>query len=339
MMAIDSDARNHRSDVEPTRGPESLPHEREPFTLGLFGITLGLAGLGGDWLGAVTLLGAPTWPDEIFYAISAALWVTFTAVYLYRGAIRPRAFRRDLVHPFAGPLTAYIPTVAILLAAHYSTYFPRVGPWVTVGFVGILAVMSAQLVAHWLMGNLQIALLQGAYLIPVVAGPFVSSIGLSIVGFHQGASWAFGAALFFWVTFGTIVMFRLMTGPKLPTAAVPTAAAFLATSASAALAWAIAHPGPVGEPMNFLTGILFTMLLVQAVLILDYRHIPFGLSYWIFAFPIASTSNFLIRWLAASAGPGWQTWAWIVLALGSLFIVTVGIGTLLVSIRRFVGRT
>ncbi|CAN5414912.1 hypothetical protein BH09ACT1_BH09ACT1_09430 [soil metagenome] len=306
---------------------------RNVFALGLFGIPLGLAGMGGGWVGAIALLDAPRWPTEVFYALSAALWTAFTVTYLWQGFLRAGRFRDDLTHPATGPFTAFIPAVAILLSSHYAQYLPAVGKWATVGFVAILAIIAAQLVAHWLSGSIAMDSLHGGYFVPVVAGPFIASIGLTTVGLHEAALVIFGAGIFFWLTFGTIVMGRQITGSPLPASVAPALSAFLAAPASAGVAWIISHPGPMDEVQDLLTGVLFIMLFVQLVLINQYRKLRFGLQFWIFTFPVASTTNYLVRWLAASDFAGWRAWAWSILGVSTAFVAVIGIASIVTIVR------
>ncbi|MCF4123359.1 hypothetical protein L1785_20540 [Antribacter sp. KLBMP9083] len=159
---------------------------------------------------------------------------------------------------------------------------------------GRVALIAARLAAHWISGGLSGAeALHGGYFPPVVAGPFIASIGLSSVGLHALALYAFGAGLFFWLTLGTAVMYRHISGGEVPDSATPTLAAFLAAAATASIAWLVAHPGPgpLDDPQSLLTGVLFIMLFVQIALISRYRRMKFGMQYWVFTFPVASTSN------------------------------------------------
>lgn len=170
-------------------------------------------------------------------------------------------------------MTAFIPAVAILLSSHYAQYFPNFGQWVTVFFVAASFVVAAQFVSHWFTAGIGVDSLHGGFFIPVVAGPFVASIGLATVGFHQGALMTWGAGAFFWLSFGTILIGRHMTGAKLPTPAMPTLAGFLAAPATGGVAWTISHPGPIDEVEYLLLGILLTMLLIQINLIRGYRKL------------------------------------------------------------------
>ncbi|MET0954806.1 MAG: TDT family transporter [Cryobacterium sp.] len=296
--------------------------------LSLFGIPLGVAGLGGGWSAATGALNAPHWPNEVLYAAATVLWLAFGLVYLVQGVRRRGSFRTDLRHPVEAPNAAFIPLVGILLSAHYSEVIPVVGRALCLVFVITLAVVAAQQFAHWLTGGVTMQAIHPGYFVPVVAGAFVGSIGLSSIGLHDAALAAFGVGIFFWLVIGTVVCLRLMTAGALPDAAKPALAAFVAAPATASIAWIVAHPGPMGIVQLLLTGILAMMLLVQVVLIGEYRRLPFSLSFWIFTFPIASTANYAVRWFAASGLPGWQIGAWIFLGAATLFIAAIAAMTL-----------
>ena len=99
-----------------------LPLERRPGFAGLslpitlFSIPLGLAGLGAAWT-AADVLGAPQVP-------------------------------LDLRHPLTGPLTAYIPVIAMLLVPHYVSGLGTAGRLLTFLALGGLTLNAAALVAH-----------------------------------------------------------------------------------------------------------------------------------------------------------------------------------------------
>ncbi|MCU1514418.1 MAG: family transporter [Microbacteriaceae bacterium] len=310
---------------------------REPFPLGLFGMTLGLAGLAGGWVGAIQLLGAPRWPAELLYGLSAALWLIFSIVYFVRALSVPGRFRADFREPATAPFTAFIPVVGILLVSHYAQYFPVVGEWVTVAFVIVLLVLIGYLMATWLGRGLGQDTLHGGYFIAVVAGPFIASIGLTTVGLHEGALMAFGAGIFFWLSFGTVVMARHLTGGPAPAPVVPALSAFLAAPSSAGVAWLVMHPGAEDEVEQVLAGVVVVMLLVQLLLIPQYRKLKFGFQFWIFTFPVAASANFMVRWVAGLRFEGWQIVAWAALALASAFILAVGIGSLAIAGRMLRG--
>jgi tellurite resistance protein TehA-like permease len=69
-------------------------------------------------------------------------------------------------------------------------------------FVLALVVVAAQLLAHWLLGNLPIVTFHPGYFLPTAAGAFIASIGPSGCGWHRTAQGAFGLGVFFWLSIG-----------------------------------------------------------------------------------------------------------------------------------------
>ncbi|CAH0221974.1 Tellurite resistance protein TehA [Arthrobacter sp. Bi83] len=293
--------------------------------LSLFGIPLGLAGLGAAWSAARTSLGSPSWPEDILYGAASTIWLILTAIYVLRGLRRKGAFRTDLKHQVAGPFASFIPLLGILLSAHYSEYFPGLGRWVCVAFIAALAVVAAQLFAHWVTGGVSMQSIHPGYFLPVVAGSFVASIGFSSVHAHDAALAAFGIGAFFWLVVGTVVTVRLMTAEALPPSAKTGLSAYLAAPATASVAWMVSHPGPMGAVQLGLTGVLVMMLLMQVMLIGDYRKLPFSPLFWVFTFPVATTANYAVRWFAASSLPGREIYAWTILALATAFVMAIAV--------------
>jgi len=312
-----------------------LVARRKPtIALALFGMPLGLASTGAAWAAARQYLGAPLWVEEVFFGASTALWAIFTVVYLWRGIRLRGSFTTDRKHPIFGPFAAYIPLVGALLSAHYAAYLPGIGTWLTLAFVAALAVVGAQLVAHWLNGGVTMQTVHGGYFIPVAAGANVASITLAIVGFREAALAAFGAGLFFFLVIGTVILIRLMTSAALPAPLKPSLSAFLAAASTSALAWILTHPGPVDEVQLILTGILVLMLLVQFVLIGDYRKLHFDATFWTFTFPLAATVNYAIRWFDANKTPAGDIWGWVILAITTAAVLAVAARTIQLAMRQ-----
>jgi tellurite resistance protein len=317
--------------TEPISAESAAPSPAAPsgmLPLSLFGIPLGLAGLGAAWSAARTTLGSPSWPEEILYGAASAIWLILTAIYVLRGLRRKGAFRADLRHQVAGPFASFIPLVGILLSAHYSEYLPALGTWVCVAFIAALTVVATQLLTHWVTGGVSMQSIHPGYFLPVVAGSFVASIGFSSMHAHDAALAAFGIGAFFWLVVGTVVTVRLMTAGALPPSAKTGLSAYLAAPATASVAWMVSHPGPMGALQLGLTGVLIIMLLMQVLLIGDYRKLTFSPLFWVFTFPVATTANYAVRWFAASNLPGREIYAWSILALASAFILAIAVGSI-----------
>ncbi|GGF37428.1 TDT family transporter [Subtercola lobariae] len=302
--------------------------------LNLFAIPLGLSGLGAAWAAAGTLLGAPDWPAQVLFAVATVIWAVFSVIYITLGAFSRGTFRADLTHPGSGPFASYIPVVGIVLATHYGQYIPAAAPSIMAAFVAALGIVAAQLFAHWIIGDLHIDSLHPGYFLPVVAGAFIASIGLSSVGAHEAAIAAFGVGVFFWLVVGTIVTGRLMTRSQLPDAVKPTLAVLLAPPATGGIAWFAATGSQAGAVEYAFAGVVVIMLLVQFILVPEYSRIPFSLAFWAFTFPIASATNFAIRFFAASSFDGWMAVSWVVLGLASAVIVAIAAASIRFVVRQ-----
>ena len=309
--------------------PEALAPPRKAISLSLFAMPVGVTGFGAVWSTTFVELGAPEWPDEVLYGVAATMWLAFTSLYLIAGIRGRVVFSGDLKHPLAGPFAAYLPLAAILLSAHYSQYAFVVFAWLCAASILLLVVVAAKLMAHWLAAGVDLESVHPGYLIPVVAGPNVASIGLSTIGQHELALGAFGGGLFFWVVIGSVVLSRLFAGGRLPLLLTPALSAFLAAAGTSNLAWAVAHPGQVDQTQVILTGVLVFMIAVQGALLDEYRKVPFGQSWWIFTFPLASTANYGVRWMADTRIAWWQAWSWGFVAVSTAFFLYVALGTLL----------
>jgi tellurite resistance protein len=165
------------------------------------------------------------------------------------------------------PFTSFIPLVGILLSSHYSQYLPPWGAWLCIGFIAALGIVAAQLLAHWVTGGLPMQSIRPGYLLSVVPGFFVASIGFSSIRAHNAAIAAFGIGAFFWLVIGTIVTVRLMTGGELPPAPTTGLSAYLAAPATANIASMLSHPEPVGLVQLGLKGVLLIMALTQLMLL------------------------------------------------------------------------
>jgi len=297
--------------------------------LGLFAIPLGVAGLGGVWQALRTTVSAPAWPAEICFGISTALWLGLTVAYLASGIRRSGGFTADRKHAIYGPFAAYIPIIGVLLAAHYQEYARTLFRAAVVVFVVALAIIAAQLLAHWLLGNLPVATFHPGYFLPIGAGPFIASIGLSSSGWHQAAQGAFGVGVFFWISIGTLIFGRLFTSPPLPYILKPSLSVLVSPPATAGIAWLLIAGGQLDILEYVLLGVLFMMIFIQVLFFAEYRRLPFTKNFWAFSFPVVASTNLIVRWLNAEQFPYWRAWAWSLGGIATAFILALAAATLI----------
>lgn len=304
-------------------------------TIGLMSISLGTAGLGGTWQSASATVSASFSVSDALFALSALIWVILLVRYLRHGGVRWRNIRDDLHHPGQGFALAYVPIVGILSAGHVSHYDLDLARGLYVFFGAAAAIIAAGLVAHWVTGGLDSAPLHPGYLLPVVSAPFISSITASTLRYPELAAATFAVGILYWLAFGTVILGHLVAnGGSMPAPARPTLTVLIIPPATGGLAWTAAHHGVLDPIAYGFVGLLLFTLLIIAFLLPDVRQQSFHYGYWIFSFPVATSTNFLIRWLAGTGTSGWRAATWILLAIVSAVFLLLYASTLRHVLRR-----
>jgi tellurite resistance protein len=299
--------------------------------LRLYPISLGLGGLGGSWRTAVAL-GAPTWPAVSLSVLSLGTWITITVMYVLKGGGRPRALIADLRHPEQGFALAYIPVIPLLLLAHAArTPGFRM---LDLGLATLWAVSTAALVAHWITTPRDRHAIHPGFSLPVIGGPFIACISLQANGWHALAQGLFTVGVYFAVTFGSLIVGRLMTEQRLSDARFPTLAVLMVPPATASTAWFGLNDNRITTFGIGLAAVLAMMALIQLFILPDYLRRPFTISCWSFSFPLASLANTVGHWAIAAPNPASRLLTW-----STLITATAIIGLLAVLTVRMVWRT
>ncbi|MEU7305549.1 hypothetical protein AB0950_36220 [Streptomyces sp. NPDC007189] len=292
--------------------------------IGLLSISLGTAGLGGAWQASATVHPAALPVSDALYAISALVWLVLLIQYLRQGGARWHNLRHDIRHPAQGFAISYVPIIGMLVAGHFSRFGTDGARWAYAVFAAVAALVAARLLAHWLTGSLSATLLHPGYLLPVSSAPFIASATASTLKLPGTADAAFAIGLLYWLTFGTVILGSLITSGPLPQPARPVLTVLTIPPATGGIAWTAAHKGlfgPVGY--GFAGTLLFTILLV-AFLLPELRQPSFHPGLWVYSFPVAASTNFAIRLIAATRGPAYPvlTWALLAPATGALVLLS-----------------
>ena len=294
--------------------------------LRLYPIALGMGGTGGAWRTAV-VLGAPSWPAICLAVLCLVIWGTVTAMYVVRGGTRLRALVADLRHPEQGFALGYIPLVPLLLLANP---IPRTAGVriLDLALVAFWAMGTAALVAHWITTPRDRNAIHPGFSLPVVGGPFIASISLQANGWHSAATGVFFVGAYFWLTFGAVIMGRLMTEQRLSDARFPTLAVLMVPPATASTAWFALNGNRSTTVGVGLAAVLAMMALVQLFILPEYLRRPFIVSCWSFSFPLASAATAVGHWAIAAPSPAnrWLAWSTLIVAtavVGLLVLLTV----------------
>jgi tellurite resistance protein len=264
----------------------------------LFGIVLGLAGLGGAWRAATAAWQVSAVVGELLMAAATVVWVILVALYALKWIfLRPRAIAEAL-HPvnccFIG--LGGVATMLIALAVlPYSRLVAAIlfagGGTFTLGF----AVWRTGLL--W-QGGRDPATTTPVLYLPAVAGGFVTATAFAAFGLRDWGQLAFGAALLTWLAIESLLMHRFYTLPEMPAALRATYGIQLAPPAVGAVAYYAVNGGQADLVLNALLGYGILQALILLRLLPWLLKQPFTASYWAYTFGAAALPTAPLRMIA-----------------------------------------
>jgi tellurite resistance protein len=301
-----------------------------------FALVMGWTGLAQAWLRGPDLLGEMALGLALVAGGFAALiFCLLCLASVLRLKLHLQAVRKDLQHPVRHAFMATFPVSMILLAALGAALFQHLDPMLDVGLAWFWCVGSVLefvatvwVISRWLRphaeGGLQWATLTPALFIPVV-GNVLAPLGGVPLGFETWAAAQFGIGLLLWPILQTLLFVRWGQAGPLPAKLSPTlfisvappsavGLSLLQMQAPSLVAW-----GAWGMALFFLT---LTLTQLEAM-----RAQPFGMSFWGMSFPLAAFSALTLRLASTPEGTWLQLPALGMLALTSLVILGLTLGT------------
>nr|NLI51512.1 C4-dicarboxylate ABC transporter [Propionibacterium sp.] len=299
------------------------------FPVTLFASVMGIAGVALAWRRAARVWRIPEWPYQAWFWLALGVFVFLALLYLVKAFRHPEALREEWHHPIR---LAFIPTITIgliLLATAGQDIMPPVASvlwWV--GAVGHLLLTVAVISAWFRRGGVQLGQVTPAWFIPIV-GNVITPLAAPQVGNLELGWFSFGTGLVFWVAFLPILLHRVVLHDQpLPTKLVPSLAIFIAPPAVAMLSWQ-SLTGGLADPFSMVlysAAALFALLLFAQVGHL--RTIPFALSYWAYAFPVAALATASIALGSARQQPVYSAIGLALLVLATLLVIGIAALTL-----------
>lgn len=285
----------------------------------LFGMVLGLSGLGQAWRIASRLWGAPTFIGEGLLILAALVWGSLLLRYAFQAVKHPEIAKREFAHPVQGstPALAGVATLLMVLAVQP---YSMILAWVlaVAGIGWHLAFALSHTGTMWQGGRDMLDTAPSLYL-PTVAGNFTSAAALGALG-HPDWGWLFlGAGMFSWLALESLVIQRLWHPTAMPPPQRPLIGIQFAPPVVCAMAWLALTPGSTDHWLLMLWGYGLFQLLLGVRLWRWLGAQPFAPSYWAYTFGIASTTVCTLK-LALAGVPVAQTLAIPLFAGANLFI-------------------
>ncbi len=260
----------------------------------LFGIVLGLSGLGNDWRVAARLWGAPAWLGEAVMLVAGLVWLALMALYLQKWLQRGDEARAELAHPIQCCFIALVP-VSTMLMGNALLPHQREGATLllVVGIVAALGFGVWRYGGTWKGGRSDAATTPVLYL-PTVAANFVAAIGLGSFGWPEVGQLFFGAGLLAWLAIESVLLHRLLMGEEMPVALRPTMGIQLAPPSVGLLAYVSVTQGPPDLMAHMLLGYALLQVLLLGRLLRWIVQLPLS-AYWGFSFGLTAVAAATLR--------------------------------------------
>jgi tellurite resistance protein len=302
--------------------------------LNAFGIAFGLAGLAGAWTEATRSLASPQFIAETLWVVAMVVWLTTVIIYVSR--LRGWGdLSGDLQHSVLGPFAALVPIPPMLWGAHMAATSTPLGVALVVVCVTASSVFGVWFISQLLTVSRGFGTVHSGYFLPSVAAALLSAQSLAVIGQKWLALGLLGVGLLFWLLIGGAVLARLMAGPDILGALVPTLGIFSAPPAVAGNAWWVISGGQGGAINALLAGAMVAVVAPHFFLAGRYARLPFALGFWALTFTAAASATFALRLFAMNDDAWSVAAAWVVVALATVFIAAVATRSLaLLRVRR-----
>lgn len=252
--------------------------------ISVFGIGMGVLGLGLCWRNAARLFDLSAAIGDSILAVGSALSLLALASQLWRALLAPRSLREELLHPVRGPAVAQPVVVLLLIAEAVGRDWPLASHVLLI--VGSALALFVTLQMLFLFARCRISEL------PVAPTWLIAPIALLIAAIlHAGEGNAVAAWLLMVAGAGTILGLRPVTLLYFPVATLPEPARPLVMISVAPLALIfIAYVELRGIDVVALAlfGGALAILLRAVATLPTWRKAPFGLPWWSCAMPPAA---------------------------------------------------
>ncbi|MEW2160984.1 TDT family transporter [Streptomyces sp. NPDC007189] len=266
-------------------------------TPNLFGVAFGTAGLAQCWTIARNAVGMAEWPADVFWILSAVLWLVTAPAYVRNVAAQGR-LRRELPDPAMGPFTSLAAITLMPLGVALAGHARGAGEAVFFAGLALTILVGSWLTGVWIREDIPLVKWHPAYFLPTAAGGLIAAAGCATLGWSTAARVMLGYGVISWLVLASIVLVRLFTQPMLPPPLLPTIAVEVAPPVVAGNAWFAINGGHLDLIAELLGGYAALMALVQVSMFSTYRKAPFGPGHWAFAFSYAAAFTDGVSWLA-----------------------------------------
>lgn len=266
------------------------------FSATMFGMVLGIGGLGAGWRAAAHVWDAPSIIGETLALTASAIWLVWFCFYALKWIHAPKAALAEAAHPIQSFFVVLIPMTTMIAAWSVASYLPRIGYALFLcGVAGQLAFTVWGVGGLWIGGRTTETTTPVLYM-PTVGGSFVSAIACGLFGYPDAGLLFFGVGFFSIIVMESVILTRLLA-QGLPVALRATMGIHLAPPAVGAVAYLAVTSGPPDQLAHMLFGYALFQALVMLRLIPWLREQPFSLAAWAYSFGVSALPLAALRFI------------------------------------------
>lgn len=306
-----------------------LPH----VPASLFGIVLGLAGLGNTWRVAHRVWGLSPFVSEAIFAVAATVWAGLLFLFGLKWLFRSHIAQGELEHPVDSTYVSLLGVATNLIALGITPYTHAGAlmlffPAATVSITHGVFFTSFAWSSHRHFSNNT-----GSLYLPTVAGCFVTGTTAAALGYNGFAQLVFGAGMLSWFSIESVILHRLYAEVEIPTVQRPS----LGIQFAPAAVGAVTYLSITGGSADIFSRALLGYSILQALVLLKMsRWIgthPLNASYWAFTFGAASLATVALRMVEHGEQGAIRILAPILFCVANLIVGSLSVLTLIDCFR------
>ncbi|MGQ0544758.1 MAG: hypothetical protein ACT4P3_05400 [Betaproteobacteria bacterium] len=292
--------------------------------VGMYGAVMGLAGLGLSARASAPVLPgvlkAPAYFTEPWVLLGALALLLLLPLYVLKLIRYPAEVAKDFTNPALLGFTGALPVGMFLVGGGVGAYAPALGSLVWWAGVVLLTAFQVWALSRWLSGSIELAQINGGWLIVLVGGIVAPGPGIAL-GHEEAARFVFGVSAAAAPLLMALLVYRAVLGAPLPEALRPSWFILLVPPTLVYANGLALYPGSV-----FLENLFFASLILAVSLIFVSRSFwrwPFAASWWAFTFPLDALAYAAARYALEHPSPLWRAVCAATLALATFAVVLV----------------
>jgi tellurite resistance protein len=272
--------------------------------IGMYGMVMGLAGLGLSARAAAPVLPgvvrAPAYFTELWVALGCVALLVLLPLYLLKIFLYPQEVKREFTSPVTLGFCGALPVGMSLVAGGVAPYAPLPGQVLWWASLALLASFQVWALSRLLAGGIELAQLNGGWLIVLLGGIVLPGPGISL-GVAEAARFAYGVSASIGPVLVALLLYRAAFAAPLPDVLRPSWFILLVPPTLIYANGIALYPS-----MAFLENLYFLALVLAAALVFYSRRFlgwTFGAPWWAFTFPLDALAYAAARYAQDHPSP------------------------------------